>query len=646
MKTKGIKTLIVSIVAIVICFTMLLGTTFAWFTDSVTSSNNKIESGTLKVDLELYDKDTQTWDSIKQDKNPIFNYSNWEPGYIDVKLLKVENEGSLALKWKAKFVSNAELSVLANVIDVYVCPSENELTYPARDLAGYTKVGTVKDFVNTIEETTKGELAAQEEAYLGIALKMQETAGNEYQNLGLINQNFTFDILIVATQFTAEEDSFGNDYDNDASLDYFPVSNQNELETAVANKEENILLTSNISLSKPVNVDYDANINGDGYSLERGENVSASTLSTRSSASTFASTYATTTYTGTFLTVKAGTTLELENVVLDGGAIWTGEVNQTLGRGTVNSGITAEGALVSMEANSTLILGEGAVLQNNGGANAVNMGTRVGAQLIINGGEIINNYSSAGAIWGGGAITLNSGKVNNNHGGIGGAIRVVTNCNGKDGVFFTMNGGEMNHNLSDAVGGAIWAGASKSNNVYVLNGGEMAYNYSPVGGGAIYAGYYETVKIGGTFKMHDNSAPLAGAIRFHDHVSFVMTGGEIYNNGDNSLFLLNNSASITGGVIRDTFSYGGGLGLTMGNVQIESVYYDLSTNHNTAYLAKEFNSFKFSVNEGNANFAQFNFKPNAEYVYVEGDEAKLICLNQGYETYWDAQTSTFRLKAI
>ena len=214
MKKNSVRTLVVSIVAIVICFTMLLGTTFAWFTDSVTSSNNKIESGTLLVDLELYDKDTQAWASIKDSHDPIFDYDNWEPGYTDVKLLKVENEGTLALKWKARFVSSVSLSALADVIDVYVCPTDTEPSFPTRELVGYNKVGTVKEFVNTIEDTTKGELAAQEFAYLGIALKMQETAGNEYQGLSL---GGAFDIQIVATQFTAEEDSFGNDFDTNAT---------------------------------------------------------------------------------------------------------------------------------------------------------------------------------------------------------------------------------------------------------------------------------------------------------------------------------------------------------------------------------------------------------------------------------------------
>ena len=42
-KTK----LVSSIVTLLICFAMLIGTTFAWFTDSVSSTGNKIQAGSM-----------------------------------------------------------------------------------------------------------------------------------------------------------------------------------------------------------------------------------------------------------------------------------------------------------------------------------------------------------------------------------------------------------------------------------------------------------------------------------------------------------------------------------------------------------------------------------------------------------------------
>ena len=228
--TKNTKrALLSSVLALFLCFAMLIGSTFAWFTDSVTSSGNKIMSGTLEVDLELLDKTSGEWKSIKEDETALFNYEKWEPGYTEVKMLKVENEGTLALKWKAKFVSSSELGILADVIDVYVRPYDvlteaqaQDVKYPTtRDLEaeGYRKVGTVKDFVNTIETTTTGKLEAKQAAYLGIALKMQETANNDYQDKKL----GAFDIMILAAQLDSEEDSYGKDYDANAE---YPVINR------------------------------------------------------------------------------------------------------------------------------------------------------------------------------------------------------------------------------------------------------------------------------------------------------------------------------------------------------------------------------------------------------------------------------------
>lgn len=206
------RAFITSALSLAVCVSMLIGTTFAWFTDSVTSGNNKIQSGTLKVDLEILEKDG-TWTSLKGEDRAIFSYGKWEPGYMDVKILRVENEGNLALKWYAKFNSSSPLSKLADVIDVYVCTTATQMP-ESRNLDNYAYAGTVAEFVNTIEDTTYGNLDARESAYLAIALKMQESAGNEYQGLSLGE----FDIQLLATQDTVETDSFDNLYDKDAEF--------------------------------------------------------------------------------------------------------------------------------------------------------------------------------------------------------------------------------------------------------------------------------------------------------------------------------------------------------------------------------------------------------------------------------------------
>ena len=262
------KTLLTSVLSLILCMAMLIGTTFAWFTDSVTSTNNKIQAGNLKIDLELLDKESGKWNSIKNSDEAIFDYNLWEPGYTDVKILKVENEGNLALKWMAKFISENELTALANVIDVYVCPSENELAYPAdrNNLSGYVCVGTVAEFVNTIETTTTGTLKADETAYLGIALKMREEAGNEYQGMDL---GGAFDIMVMATQLTAEEDSFDDQYDKDAT--YTAEIDQLKAKLAAAQSGETVEfnLTHDAYVDSQITVPYGVTLvlNGNGNTV-------------------------------------------------------------------------------------------------------------------------------------------------------------------------------------------------------------------------------------------------------------------------------------------------------------------------------------------------------------------------------------------
>ena len=89
-KTKTIRhSLFMSIISLLLCVSMLIGTTFAWFTDSVTSANNIIKSGNLKVAMHWADgtkavpaDDSTDWQDASE--GAIFKYDLWEPGFTQV----------------------------------------------------------------------------------------------------------------------------------------------------------------------------------------------------------------------------------------------------------------------------------------------------------------------------------------------------------------------------------------------------------------------------------------------------------------------------------------------------------------------------------------------------------------------------------
>ncbi len=213
--------ILLNVVSLVLCFSMLIGTTFAWFTDSVTSDGNIIQTGTL--DIEMYwaegkeDPSNATWQDAS--KGAIFNNNEWEPGYTEARHIKIENKGSLALQYKIIIVANGEVTDLADVIDVYyVDPAAQVATRDA--LAGVPKLGTLKETLATLDESASGYLAKGESDTITIALKMKESAGNEYQDLSLCDGGFS--IQLLATQAVGEFDSFGDDYDKIAAADFFP----------------------------------------------------------------------------------------------------------------------------------------------------------------------------------------------------------------------------------------------------------------------------------------------------------------------------------------------------------------------------------------------------------------------------------------
>ncbi len=213
------KALFASALSLLLCISMLVGTTFAWFTDSVTTGVNVIKSGTLDIELE-YSKDMTTWAPAAGVANIINPDARWEPGYTEVVYLRITNKGDLALKYQ--FMMNIVdtvigKSVLGNDINL-----ADYLKYDIVDAtAAFENRAAALDAVeqenNLVGETVSGEMTTKDETKtLALIVYMPETVGNEANYRGVAPSiDLTFTLL--ATQHTYESDSFGNQYDKDAT---------------------------------------------------------------------------------------------------------------------------------------------------------------------------------------------------------------------------------------------------------------------------------------------------------------------------------------------------------------------------------------------------------------------------------------------
>ena len=253
------RALITSALAILMCAAMLIGTTFAWFTDTASTGVNKIVSGNLKVDIIGADSDSHI-EKLNFTKAATTDAEAgaeilWEPGcrYL-TEGFRIANKGNLALKWKAQVntgttAANDGNFDLLDVIDFYLVTKAADETETETALDEFT--GNLKKTETSDVYYIKGV--------------MQTTAGNEYQGLSIDGIGIT----VVATQYTYESDSFDNTYDKDAG---YPVASAAEMKEALANggivsvnkdiKTDNIgdNEADRITISKPTTLNLDAKI--------------------------------------------------------------------------------------------------------------------------------------------------------------------------------------------------------------------------------------------------------------------------------------------------------------------------------------------------------------------------------------------------
>ncbi len=259
-KTRSTKrALIMSVLALIMCVSMLVGSTFAWFTDSVTSAGNKIQAGTLDIQL-LMDADLNgEYEDISDSTAPIFGAGSiaqnnnaetlWEPGKTQVAYLAIKNNGSLALKYTVVLDVKDVIKNLHEVME-YAIIADADTDNP---VTSWTSGNSV--VVGSQPVSGDVSLAVGATHYFALAIHMDEEAGNDYQG-GEVD----FDLTIMATQDTVESDSFDNQYDKYATYeDATVVSTADEVKAILATEVDGVTIVlepgtyEGISLTNPGN---------------------------------------------------------------------------------------------------------------------------------------------------------------------------------------------------------------------------------------------------------------------------------------------------------------------------------------------------------------------------------------------------------
>ncbi len=232
---KARRTLISSIIAIVISFSLLIGVTFAWFTDTAQSGINKIKSGDLDVKIAYEGEELTKNTKIFLDGNG--EEMIWEPGASTYGDFEIANDGSLALKFQFEIIyMNATETpsgkTLADVLSVYAVALEKETG--ADETMGDARLdalvvgeavpGYDKDNAPKFSDGVAVEafLLPQEAVSLEIGVFWNPTDNdNEFNVDGGLSIDFA--VSLVATQADYEVGADGFIYDANATYPENPI---------------------------------------------------------------------------------------------------------------------------------------------------------------------------------------------------------------------------------------------------------------------------------------------------------------------------------------------------------------------------------------------------------------------------------------
>ena len=270
------RALLTSVMALVMCVVMLVGTTFAWFTDTASTGVNKIQAGNLDVKLEYKNSEQTAFAETNTNTKVFKDGALWEPGHVEYVVLKISNAGNLALKYKLGInIANEVGSTnvygnefkLSDYIKFAVIEGEANVADRTTLVAAAERVGSKLINEGYSKESHLDTKDANETVTL--VVWMPTGVGNEANYKvaeGITAPSIDLGINVVATQYMHESDSFNNQYDKDAE---YPISvtTGDELQAIVSNATApvNIVLTNSITTNNfviPADKDVTLDLNG------------------------------------------------------------------------------------------------------------------------------------------------------------------------------------------------------------------------------------------------------------------------------------------------------------------------------------------------------------------------------------------------
>ncbi len=234
------RALLTSALALLMCVTMLVGATFAWFTDTASTGVNKIQAGNLKMEVSYKNTSDGEFTVLKENTNVFMENALWEPGHVEYAVLNVKNIGTLALKYKLGINIASETgstNVLGNEFKLsdyirFAVLDGDQSSLDRDNLVATAGSGAALNAGYTVENHLLTAGKGNSEKVVTLVVWMPTTVGNEANHkTDKTAPSINLGINVVATQDTVENDSFDNTYDKNAT---YPVTDAASIATAVA----------------------------------------------------------------------------------------------------------------------------------------------------------------------------------------------------------------------------------------------------------------------------------------------------------------------------------------------------------------------------------------------------------------------------